>query len=284
MDFNNNYRVDLRELNFLLWEQFDIENTLLDAQVNSEYSKDFIQQLLFHARDFAYNELGPNYQRADREGCELQADGTVKLPSRYQDIWQKYTQSQWGRLSSPPHYDGLASPYIVAQMIYEVFQGADPSFMVYPGFCSPAMHLIERFGTQALKDRFNYQLATNEWTACLCMTEPQAGSDVGAITTKATPQEDGNYHLEGGKIFISAGMHELTENIVYLVLARVEGARQGTTGLSCFVVPRNDIQADNSLVDNNVRCIRLEEKMGIHGCATAQLSFGDDGPCSLSIR
>ena len=279
MDFNNNYRVDLRELNFLLWEQFDIENTLLDPQINSEYNQEFIQELLFHARDFAYNELGPNYQRADREGCKLEDDGTVTLPSSYADTWAKYYDAQWGRLSAPPHYEGLSAPYMVAQMIYEIFQGADPSFMVYPGFCSPAMHLIERFGTDSVKQMFNPKLATNEWTACLCMTEPQAGSDVGAITTKAIPQEDGTYHLVGGKIFISAGMHSLTDNIVYMVLARVEGAKSGTTGLSCFVLPKMDIQDDGSLVDNNVRCIRLEEKMGIHGMATAQISFGDDGPC-----
>ena len=287
MDFNNNYRVDLRDLNFLLWEQFDIENTLLDPTINSEYSKDFIQQLLFHARDFAYNELGANYQRADREGCKLLDNGTVQLPSKYQDIWQKFTYAQWGRLSSPQKYDGLSSPYMVAQMVYEVFQGADPSFMVYPGFCSPAMYLIERFATDDVKQRFSHKLATNEWTACLCMTEPQAGSDVGAITTKAIPQADGSYHIEGGKIFISGGMHELTDNIVYMLLARVEGARSGTTGLSCFVVPRFNLQENGSLVDamvdNHVRCIRLEDKMGIHGCATAQLSFGDNGPCKAYL-
>ena len=283
MDFNNNYRVDLRELNFLLWEQFDIENNLLDPTVNAEYNKEFIQQLLFHARDFAYNELGPNYQRADREGCKLLDDGTVKLPSKYQEIWKKYTEAEWGRLSSPQHYDGLSSPYIVAQMIYEVFQGADPSFMIYPGFCAPAMYLIERFATAEVKQRFSHKLATNEWTACLCMTEPQAGSDVGAITTKAIPQDDGSYHIEGGKIFISGGMHELTDNIVYMLLARVEGARPGTTGLSCFIVPRYDLQDDGSLVDNHVRCVRLEDKMGIHGCATAQLSFGDNGPCKAFL-
>ncbi|WP_281557912.1 acyl-CoA dehydrogenase [Thalassomonas sp. RHCl1] len=283
MDFNNNYRVDLRDLNFLLWEQFDIENTLLDPSINAEYSKDFIQQLLFHARDFAYNELGANYQRADREGCKLLEDGTVQLPSKYPEIWQKYTDAQWGRLSSPPKYDGLGSPYMVAQMVYEIFQGADASFMVYPGFCSPAMHLIERFATEDVKQRFSQKLATNEWAACLCMTEPQAGSDVGAITTKAIPQEDGSYHIEGGKIFISGGMHDLTDNIVYMLLARVEGARGGTTGLSCFVVPRFEQQEGGTLTDNHVRCIRLEDKMGIHGCATAQLSFGDNGPCKAYL-
>ncbi|NQZ08011.1 MAG: acyl-CoA dehydrogenase [Algicola sp.] len=279
MTFTNQYRVDLRELHFLLWEQFDIENTLLHPEVNSEYSKDFIHELLFHARDFAYNELGPAYQQADREGCKLLEDGTVQLPSVYKDLWKKYTESEWGRLSSPQKYGGLSSPYIVAQMIYEIFQGADPSFMVYPGFCSPAMYLIERFGTPAIQQKFSQPLATNEWTACLCMTEPQAGSDVGAIATKAIPQDDGSYHLEGGKIFISAGMHELTDNIVYIVLARVEGARPGTPGLSVFVVPRRDIAADGSLSENHVRCLRLEDKMGIHGMATAHLSFGDNGPC-----
>lgn len=279
MKFSNTYRVDLREMNFLLWEQFNIESGLLELGLNPNYNKEFIQQLLFHARDFAYNELGPTYQQSDREGCQLQEDGSVVVPNCFNSIWGKYTEAQWGRLSAPEKYDGLASPYIIGQMIYEIFMGANPSFMIYSGFCNPAMYLIERFGTEQLKNKFSYKLATNEWAACLCMTEPQAGTDVGALTTRATPQQDGSYHIEGGKIFISAGMHELTENIVYIVLARVAGASAGTTGLSCFIVPRYLLMEDGRLEDNHVRCIRLEEKMGLHGCATAQIGYGENGVC-----
>lgn len=279
MEFSNSYRVDLREMNFLLWEQFDIENNILKSDLNDDYSKEFIQQLLFHARDFAYSELGPAYQQSDREGCHLNADGQVEIPACFYSIWDKYTEAQWGRLAAPLKYEGLAAPYIIGQMIYEIFMGANPCFMIYSGFCNPAMYLIERFGTDDLKQKFCHQLATNQSTACLCMTEPQAGTDVGALTTKATPLEDGSYQLSGGKIFISAGMHELTKNIIYIVLARVEGASAGTLGLSCFVVPRFIENSPGELEDNFVRCLRLEEKMGLHGCATAQISFGDEGVC-----
>ena len=168
-------------------------------------------------------------------------------------------------------------------MVNEIFMGASPTFMIYSGFCSPAMYLIERFGTDDLKARFTQKLAEQSWGACLCMTEPNAGTDVGAARTKAIKQDDGTYLIEGGKIFISSGMHDLTENIVYIVLARVEGAPDGTTGLSCFVVPRFNQLDDGTLEDNNVRCVRLEEKMGLHGCATAQLTYGESGPCKAYL-
>lgn len=279
MTFNNTYRIDLRELNFLLWEQFDIERDLLQSELATNYNKSFVQQLLFHARDFAYKELGPTYQQSDREGCQLLADGNVKVPECFYPLWRKYLEAQWGRLGAPPNYEGLGAPYIVAQMVFEIFMGANPSFMIYSGFCNPALYLIERFGSERLKRQFNPKLATNSWSACLCMTEPQAGTDVGALTTRAIALAEGEYNIEGGKIFISAGMHGLTENIVYIVLARVVGAPASTTGLSCFIVPKLIQDDKGHLSENHVRCVRLEDKMGLHGCATAQLSFGETGEC-----
>ncbi len=283
MEFSNTYRIDLRELNFLMWEQFKVDKTVLNPEMYPDYSKEFIQELLFHARDFAYKEMGPTYQQSDREGCELLPDGTVKVPEAFYPLWEKYQEAQFGRLSSPKEFEGLAAPYILAQMVNEIFMGASPTFMIYSGFCSPAMYLIERFGTDDLKARFTQKLAEQSWGACLCMTEPNAGTDVGAARTKAIKQDDGTYLIEGGKIFISSGMHDLTENIVYIVLARVEGAPDGTTGLSCFVVPRFNQLDDGTLEDNNVRCVRLEEKMGLHGCATAQLTYGEAGPCKAYL-
>ena len=279
MNFHNTYKVDLRELNFLLWEQFEIDKDLLLSELAANFNKEFIQQLLFHARDFAYKELGPTYQQSDREGCQLLDDGQVKVPDCFNSLWQKYLDAQWGRLGAPPEYDGLGAPYIIGQIINEIFMGANPSFMIYSGFCNPALYLIERFGSSQLKQIFNQKLATNTWSACLCMTEPQAGTDVGALTSKAVLRQDGEYSIKGGKIFISAGMHQLTENIVYIVLARVEGAPASTTGLSCFVVPKFIQDRNGQLQDNHVKCVRLENKMGLHGCATAQLSFGEDGEC-----
>lgn len=275
LQHNNAYRVDIRDHFFLLWEQFKIQQDVLDPAVYPEFDKDFTEQLIHHARTFACDKLGPQYQSADREGCTLQ-NGKVSVPKGFEPLWQEFFDAEWGRLGAPLEYGGLGAPYMLAQLINELFMGANPAFMIYSGFCSPALYLIEKFGSEQLQQDFCEKLADNRWGACLCMTEPDAGSDIGNVRTKAKKLEDGSYLIEGEKIFISAGMHELTENIAYIVLARAEGAKPGTVGLSCFVVPRFDVEDGK---DNGVRCVRLEQKMGLHGCATTQLSFGLDAPC-----
>ncbi len=284
MKFNNAYRVDLRDQFFLLWEQFKVQDQLLDSELYPEFDQSFINQLITHSRDFAYDKLGPLYQSSDRDGCKLTAEGDVILPEGFDRLWQDFIEAEWGRLGAPEEDGGLGAPYVISQMINEIFMGANPAFMIYSGFCSPALYLIKTFGTQHLQDQFNSKLANNEWGACLCMTEPDAGSDIGNVRTKAIKQDDGSYIIEGEKIFISSGMHDLTSNIAYIVLGRVEGARAGTVGLSCFVVPRFNVSEKGKVLagdakDNGVRCVRLEEKMGLHGCATAQISFGIDAPC-----
>jgi|TARA_B110000114_G_scaffold181047_1_gene217862 acyl-CoA dehydrogenase len=275
MTSNNAYRVDLRDHMFLLWQQFKVQDNILDSEIYPEFDQNLSNQLIEHAHKFCCQKLGPLYQSSDRDGCKLMPDGKVQLPQGFEALWDDYISAQWGRLGAPEQYGGLGAPYIIAQAIYEIFMGANPAFMIYSGFCSPALYLIDKFGTQQLKDIFCKKLATNEWGACLCMTEPDAGSDVGNCRTKAIKQSDGRYQITGQKIFISAGMHQLTDNIAYIVLARVEGARSGTVGLSCFVVPKQDLENQ----DNGVKCLRLENKMGLNGCATSHLTFGTDTPC-----
>jgi len=295
----NAFRVDLRDQMFLLWEQFRAQDTVLDSQIYPEFDQAFCQYLITHAKDFAYQEMGPLYQVSDRQGARLSYEageqeegaGKVILPPGFEQLWQSYKEAGWGRLGSPLEYDGLGAPYLISQSINEIFMGANPAFMIYSGFASPALYLIDKFGDDQLKSRFCDPLAKNDFAACLCMTEPDAGSDVGNIRTKAVKQDNGMYRIEGEKIFISAGMHDLNDNIAYIVLARVEGAKKGTVGLSCFVVPRyqlGDMNASvahqkeeqtGSPIDNGVRCVRLEQKMGLHGCATAQISFGQAAPC-----
>ncbi|KJZ14931.1 hypothetical protein TW85_07485 [Marinomonas sp. S3726] len=287
---------------FLLWEQFRAQDTVLDSQIYPEFNLAFCQYLITHAKDFAYQEMGPLYQVSDRQGAKLSYEageqgeasnkeqiGKVILPPGFEQLWQSYKEAGWGRLGSPLEYDGLGAPYLISQSINEIFMGANPAFMIYSGFASPALYLIDKFGDDQLKSRFCEPLAKNDFAACLCMTEPDAGSDVGNIRTKAVKQDNGMYRIEGEKIFISAGMHDLNDNIAYIVLARVEGAKKGTVGLSCFVVPRYQLESEQtgsqldsqlgSPIDNGVRCVRLEKKMGLHGCATAQISFGQAAPC-----
>jgi len=275
MTSNNAYRVDLRDHMFLLWQQFKVQDNILDSDIYPEFDQSFCNHLIDHAHKFCYQKLGPLYQSSDRDGCKLMPDGKVQLPQGFEPLWDDFISAQWGRLGAPEEYNGLGAPYILAQVINELFMGANPAFMIYSGFCSPALYLIDKFGSQQLKDLFCQKLAANEWGACLCMTEPDAGSDVGNCRTKAIKQTDGRYLITGEKIFISAGMHQLTENIAYIVLARVEGARSGTVGLSCFVVPKMDMDQQ----DNGVKCLRLENKMGLNGCATSHLTFGADSPC-----
>lgn len=300
----NAFRVDLRDQMFLLWEQFRAQDTVLDSQIYPEFDQDFCQYLISHAKDFAYQEMGPLYQVSDRQGAKLSFEkdeanqagidkeqiGKVILPPGFEQLWQSYKEVGWGRLGAPLDYEGLGAPYLISQAINEIFMGANPAFMIYSGFASPALYLIDKFGDDQLKSRFCEPLAKNDFAACLCMTEPDAGSDVGNIRTKAVKQDNGMYRIEGEKIFISAGMHDLNDNIAYIVLARVEGAKKGTVGLSCFVVPRYQLEGEvkettpnheerGSQTDNGVLCVRLEQKMGLHGCATAQISFGQAAPC-----
>lgn len=289
----NAFRVDLRDHMFLLWEQFRAQDTVLDSQIYPEFDQEFCQYLIGHAKAFAYQEMGPLYQTSDRQGARLVIsdkeeaeagkENAVILPPGFDTLWKNYKEAGWGRLGAPLDYEGLGAPYLISQSINEIFMGANPAFMIYSGFASPALYLIDKFGDDKLKSLFCEPLAKNDFAACLCMTEPDAGSDVGNIRTKAIKQDNGLYQIEGEKIFISAGMHDLNDNIAYIVLARVDGARKGTVGLSCFVVPRYQLEGralpSNDQQDNGVRCVRLEKKMGLHGCATAQISFGQAAPC-----
>ncbi|MFY8044185.1 MAG: acyl-CoA dehydrogenase family protein, partial [Rhodoferax sp.] len=204
-------------------------------------------------------------------------NGKVRLPEGFEEAWSRFRSEHWGRIGIPESEGGVGLPYVATVAIQELFYGANPSFMTLSGFALPLYFLLQRYGSPELKRTFSEALLDNRFSACLCMTEPQAGSDIGAVTTRAHALDCGRYRLEGRKIFISAGSHELAENIVYVVLARIVGAPDGTPGLSCFLVPRFRIDGEGS--DNFVRCLRLEEKMGLHGCPTAEMSFGDDGDC-----
>jgi alkylation response protein AidB-like acyl-CoA dehydrogenase len=276
----NVFRADLRDMQFVLWEQLLTEQRILCSQVFQDFDRPVIDDILGRARGFACKELGTRYQSSDREGCQLLPDGRVRLPSGYDAAWAAYRDMGWGRIGLPADAGGLGLPYVVTMPVQEMFCGANPGFTTLSGFCPPLFYLLRRFGSPALQALFSDNLAGNRWTACLCMTEPSAGTDVGSITSRATPRDDGTYSIRGTKIFISAGSHELAENIVYVVLARADGSPPGTLGLSCFLVPRYRIGAAGGIAgDNHVRCVRLEEKMGLHGCPTAQLAFGEDGDC-----
>ncbi|WP_444912798.1 acyl-CoA dehydrogenase [Microbulbifer sp. PAAF003] len=275
---NNIYKTDIREFKFLIEEQFHEAKTLFSDQMFKGCSPEILHEILVRAKKFSYEVLGPGYQDSDREGCQLE-NGKVKLPSAFPEMWQRFKED-WGNISSLEGEQNTTIPPFVMQMLLEMFMGANPSFMTYGGFCLPSSTLVEKYGTDLQKDLFRDKLATSVWTSCLCLTEPQAGSDVSLVETRAAKQEDGTYLLTGEKYLISAGMHDLTENTIYFVMGRGEKSGSGTYGLSCFIVPKYWVEEDGSLGGfNNIECISLAEKMGFKGCANTHLRFGDNGPC-----
>ncbi|WP_199243992.1 acyl-CoA dehydrogenase [Bacterioplanes sanyensis] len=278
MEKRNFYKADLRDFEFLLWEQFPKFAEILAHPRYSKCSDADISTILQRGQTFAYQHLGPSYQSSDEQGCQL-IDGSVQLPREYPELWQRF-QQDWGDLANDDRDDASPLPPMVMQMLLEMFMGAHPSFMTYGGFCLPSATLLERYGSALQQQLFKHKLATSQWTSCLALTEPQAGSDVSLVKTRGSRQEDGTYLLQGEKYLISAGMHDLTDNTVYFVLGRGEQSGDGTFGLSCFIVPKYWVEEDGTQGEfNHVECVALADKMGFKGCANTHLTFGKNGPC-----
>ena len=275
----NIYKTDLRDFEFLIWQQFPQAKEIFENSAYASFTQENVSDILQRAKKFAQKVLGPTYAQADRESCHLE-NGEVQLPKSYKPMWKKFKE-EWGDMASIDA-DGSESalPPFVMQMILEMFMGAHPSFMTYGGFCLPSSTLVNKYGTELQKSLFSQKLAQSQWTSCLCLTEPQAGSDVSLVSTRAIKQQDDTYLLTGEKYLISAGMHDLTDNTLYFVIGRGEKSGSGTFGLSCFIVPKYWVNEDGSLGElNNVECIGLADKMGFQGCANTHLAFGKNGPC-----
>jgi len=276
----SSFKLDERDLHFQLFNVLNVEKNVLNQGIFEQMDKETCVQVMDLAIKFAREYLGKSYQLADKQGCQRISGTEVKVPDVYHYVWNKFQELGLCGVSAPMEYGGCGTPYVVNQAIYSVLYGADPAFCVYPGFNIGAVYLLEKFGTDLQRKQFCQALTTPTMTAAMVMTESEAGSDVGVARTKAYREDNGQYRIEGSKIFISSGMHDLTDNIVYFVLARVEGAPEGTRGLSCFVVTKNCINEDGSQGEfNNIRCDVVERKMGLKGNATTQLTFGDGGPC-----
>jgi acyl-CoA dehydrogenase len=281
------YKVSLRELRFYLWELCDVERRFLAHAPYSGRDRAYYDSLLERARDFAL-EMGKSYRASDIEGCELTEDGQVRIPADFHGLWERF-RAEWVAVFAQKRapdaakgHEGASAanadvPPILTQVILEMFMGANPSFMTYGGFTRPASKLLQLHGTPEQK-RFLDKLASYEWDACFCATEPQAGTDLTAVQTNATPIGDGLYAVTGEKVYISAGMHELTGNTLYFVLGRVDTATPDSFSLSCLVVPRFwPNETTGELEPNHVECIALPRKMGLKGCANTHLVFGRSG-------
>lgn len=271
------YKVSLRELRFFLWELHKTDQTFLARAPFNDKSRAYYDALLERARAFAY-ELGKAYQASDRQECRLLENGTVEIPKEFHGLWQRYKDEWIQVLGNDSESQQPALPPLIRQAIQEMFMGANPAFMTYGGFNFPAIKLLKLHGTAAQKATYLRKLQHYDWDACFCATEQQAGSDLTAVTTLAKPLENGEYAVSGEKVYISAGMHTLTENTVYFVLGRINSATSTSYSLSCLLVPRFWPNPETGeLEDNHVECTSLLRKMGLKGCANTQLVFGRSG-------
>jgi hypothetical protein len=274
----NRYRADLREMNFLLFEQFKL-GELLGAPPFESWDEETCRETLKQSYRFATEVTGPLNASGDREGCRLE-NGQVKTPEGFKEAWQELYQLGFKSVPFPADHGGQSGPYTLHAMIEEMLSGSNCAFAMYAGLTAGALELVEAFATSGQKQRYFEKMLTGVWSGTMCLTEPQAGSDVGAASARARKNPDGTYAIQGTKIFISAGDHDLAANVVHMVLARIEGASPGTKGLSLFIVPKVRVNPDGSLGESNdVAVGGLEHKIGINGSATCVLNFGESGRC-----
>ena len=269
---------DRRDVDFVLHEQLDVEE-LSKHDIYAEFNKKTVDLIISEARNLAIKEILPTQADGDREGTKFE-NGRVTVPESFHKAWELFKEGEWLAMIEDPEWGGQGMPRTVALAASDFMNGANFAFMMYGGLTHGAGKLVEAFGTDKQKALFLKKMYTGEWTGTMLLTEPEAGSDVGALTTSAVKNEDGTYAITGNKIFISSGEHDLAENIIHPVLARIEGAPEGTSGISLFIVPKIWVNADGSLGElNDVVCTGVEEKMGIHGNATCSMSLGSKGKC-----
>ncbi len=269
----NHYRVDLRDVRFVLLEQFEL-GKLLGHGAFSDWGEEEVEAILREAHRFATEVAGPLNAVGDREGCTV-VDGQVRTPSGFKEAFAQLYEGGFKSIVADPEYGGAAGPKALSVIINELTSGPNASLDMYGGLTVGAAELLYEFGTQDQRARYCEKMFTGVWAGTMCLTEPQAGSDVGECTTAATPLPDGRYAIKGSKIFISGGDQDITENIVHMVLARIDGAKKGTRGLSLFIVPK--FNTDGS--SNAVTVGSIEHKMGLNGSASCVLNFGDGGQC-----
>ena len=276
-----NLILDERDQQFVLYEMLEVEK-LFEKPIFAEFSKDMIDMILTEAQKFAVNEIFPTLVEGDREGCRLE-NGQVYVPEAFRRCYRLYCEGGWGAMGYSPEAGGQGLPHVVSTATKDWFIH-NFAFFAYPGHSEGAARLIESYGTDGQKRKYLEKMVAGEWGGTMCLTEPNAGTDVGNSSTKAVRQPDGTYRLQGTKIFISSGDHDLTENIIHPLLARIEGDPSGTKGISIFLVPKYLVNDDGSIGSrNDYEVAKIEEKMGIHGSATCLLNFGDNGDCYAEL-
>ncbi|MEA4926452.1 MAG: acyl-CoA dehydrogenase [Syntrophomonadaceae bacterium] len=269
---------DLKDARFVLYEQLNVEE-LCKSERYSDHSLETFEMTINAAEKLAVNDFAPANNPGDKIGCTWD-NGKVTVPEVYHKPYQKFCEG--GFLCAQESYEvgGQNLPHVIDYVCKQLFFAGNQCLAGYYGLTHSAAKVIEIFGTEAQKEKYMLPLYEGRYGGTMCLTESQAGSDVGAVRTKARKNADGTYTISGGKIFITGGETDMTENIIHIVLARLEGDPEGTKGLSCFVVPKIRVNDDGSLgQDNDVFCPGIEHKMGQKGSATCVLAFGDNGNC-----
>jgi alkylation response protein AidB-like acyl-CoA dehydrogenase len=269
----NYYKSNLRDLSFLLFEQFKLDELLSKAPY-ANWGKDEVLTVLEEAYGWVQKYLGPINAIGDEVGCKLE-NGQVKVPPGFKEAWVELFKAGWRTLAVEEKHGGQAGPFTLAMMVEEFMCGSCTSFNMYPALTQGAADVILAFGTPEQQDRYVGKMMDGTWAGTMCLTEPQAGSDVGSAATQAIKRPDGTYNIKGTKIFISGGDQDMSANIVHMVLARTPEAPPGTKGLSLFIVPKLNVDGSS----NDVTTTGIEHKMGIKASATAQLAFGDNSAC-----
>ncbi len=268
------YSAPVRDMDFLLNEVLQVEKYSNLAGF-ADATPDLISAILEEGAKIAQEVLHPLNEVGDREGCTLN-DGDVSTPTGFRDAYNTFAEGGWTGLTSDPEYGGQGLPHVLGLAVSEMMSSANMSFAMYPGLTAGAYAAIHKHGSDAQKQKYLPNMVSGKWSGTMNLTEPHCGTDLGLLRTKAEPQDDGSYKITGTKIFISAGEHDLADNIIHLVLARIPGAPEGTKGISLFVVPKFLVNDDGSLgARNGVSCGSLEEKMGIHGNSTCVLNYED---------
>mmetsp|Transcript_22908 Transcript_22908/g.54195 ORF Transcript_22908/g.54195 Transcript_22908/m.54195 type:complete len:697 (-) Transcript_22908:349-2439(-) len=277
MVFSRSYTAPVNDMRFLLRDVWDFPSHYkkLPLSNGENVDSDFIDMVLDENAKFAENVLYPLNEGADSVGCKRIDDHTITTPPGFKEAYQQFNEGQWFGMTLPEQYGGQGLPSSLYTLLGEMNAAANWTWSMFPGLTQGAVNTLLSHGTEELKDLYLPPLVSGQWTGTMCLTEPQCGSDLGQVATKAEPNGDGTYKITGTKIFISCGDHDMVDNVLHCVLARLPGAPEGTRGISLFLVPKSKVNPDGSLVEgyNNVAVSRIEEKMGCHGSPTCEIQF-----------
>ncbi|ADM09611.1 putative acyl-CoA dehydrogenase [Parvularcula bermudensis HTCC2503] len=269
------YNAPTRDMQFLLHDVLDIQR-YSNLPGFADATPDVIDAFLEEASKWHRDVLAPLNRVGDTEGCTRHDDGSVTTPTGFKDAYKQFSEAGFMSIAMDPEYGGQGLPLVLQYAVAEMTSSANQAFAMYPGLSGGAWRAIYMNGSDEQKEKYLPKMTSGEWTGTMNLTEPQCGTDLGLIRTKAEPQDDGTYKISGQKIWISAGEHDMSDNIIHLVLAKIPGGPDGVKGISLFIVPKFMVNEDGSLGErNNVVCGGLEEKMGIHGNATCVMNYDE---------